>query len=318
MDVSSNSWSLTLNILKLIGAGVTGAAALIGILSETKTADKKHLTRAGKVLLVIGIVGFGTALGAQIVEWIKGTYDAQEAQKRNAAMLSEIRRAVSRFDTASYDVYVELPIDKPDLARYKDHLNKRLEELELLPHLRWNHCYRGVKLLFKQHMEEWDNATIGVCTEGLPSEREDGSAATFINTIPAIKLYKHPVEFPSVSAPDLQLVPMPQNTVPSLTGRLNFNGDLETLSSIRYGVDAPYAKWSPSGNLVSVEDLVGAQAAVYLPGNEIGGLAEVWKATHVRVEFYFNNQRISPDRNAVSVTDEPMYVFTRGDVYGRR
>jgi hypothetical protein len=98
---TGQQWALVLNILKFIGAALAGTAGVIGILTETKTADpsapdEKHLAKSGEILLGFGIAGLAIALTSQIVEWVKTGCDAQAAQQQNAAMLSEIRKARHR------------------------------------------------------------------------------------------------------------------------------------------------------------------------------------------------------------------------------
>ena len=98
---TGQQWALVLNILKFIGAVLAGTAGVIGILTETKTADpsapdEKHLAKSGEILLGFGIAGLAIAPTSQIVEWVKSGCDAQAAQQQNAAMLSEIRKARHR------------------------------------------------------------------------------------------------------------------------------------------------------------------------------------------------------------------------------
>src|SRR6266513_1280146 len=79
--------ALVFNILKIAGVFVAGVAGIIGILGETKTEDKKHLTRSGKWLCGMAIVGLGLAVGSQIWEWVKSLEDDRVARSRNEELL---------------------------------------------------------------------------------------------------------------------------------------------------------------------------------------------------------------------------------------
>src|SRR5258707_1366105 len=97
------------NLLKIAAAFVAGIAGIIGILGHTKTQENK-LTRSGKWLFGLAIVGLVIALSTQIWEWKKSIAADQAARQRNQALLErldseahEIRRAVTRFQSVSFD-----------------------------------------------------------------------------------------------------------------------------------------------------------------------------------------------------------------------
>src|SRR5436309_12805792 len=100
---------IDLNILKITGAFVAGLAGIIGILGQTRTQDNK-LTRSGKWLFGMAIVGVMLALGTQIWERRESIEEDRAARQRNQKLLEtleseshEIRRAVTRFQTISFD-----------------------------------------------------------------------------------------------------------------------------------------------------------------------------------------------------------------------
>ena len=57
---------------------------------------------------------------------------------------------------------------------------------------------------------------------------------------------------------------------------------------------APSDKWSQSNAVVSIEDLQGAQAIIYLPFNTSPAVDLLWRQmnTSLRVTLYLNHQRI--------------------------
>jgi hypothetical protein len=323
---TAHDWSLALNILKLMGAGLTGTAGVIATLSETKTPDKKHLSRAGRALLSLGIVGFAITLSSQIVEWVKGSYDADEAQHQNAITLSEIRRAVTRLDHISYSVTMGLPVSEPEFKKYRDHLDTRIQDF-IEADVPFGQSSAGIRGISK-HKDDWDHALIGIHPEALPKKSPDGIATELINdVVPRVALYKRPIDARGFSpnswpTPDLSLVPTP--SPPTLTGILDdFGGEsLRGLTVKRDGMDVPADRWSPSGDIVSIEDLVGAEAIIYIPWRvpwrNDDPVQKLWKQSTVSVVFFFNRQKVDLTRAATSAEDSDhlrvfTYVFTRDD-----
>jgi hypothetical protein len=300
-------WSLVLNILKFIGAALTGTAGIIGILTETKVADpatpdKKRLTKSGRILLGLGIVGFAIALTSQIVEWIKTGYDAQAAQLQNAATLSEIRKAVTRFETIDLDFTVALPINEPILKAYKDSLDKRLDEIETM-NIGVGQVYKGIRVGTK-HRDDWGNALISIAadSEAMPTAR-DGPIGDLIKKIPQIEFYKPPVD-PSknfVRRGDLRLVATAGDL--RLEGVLGHDEKVESLAIKWRGMNAPANKWSPTGALISLEELPGAQVVMYFPTIGSKGLTELWNQCTGSAAFYFNYQRVDMKREPVRTRD---------------
>src|SRR5437868_12914342 len=104
------------NVLKIAGAFVAGIAGIIGILGQTRTQDHK-LTRSGKLLFGMAIVGVVLAMSTQIWEWRKSIESDRIARAKNqelllkldreaqlaAKSLHEVRRAVTRFQDISFD-----------------------------------------------------------------------------------------------------------------------------------------------------------------------------------------------------------------------
>src|SRR5262249_12641701 len=107
---------IDLNVLKIAGAFVAGLAGIIGILGQTRTRDNK-LTRSGKWLFGMAIVGVLLAMSTQVWEWRKSIEDDRIAQRKNQELLlkldtyahlasnslHEIRRTLTRFQTISFD-----------------------------------------------------------------------------------------------------------------------------------------------------------------------------------------------------------------------
>src|SRR6266853_1216836 len=130
-----------LNILKIAGAFVAGLAGIIGILGQTRTQDNK-LTRSGKWLFGMAIVGVVLAVSTQIWEWRKAIEADQTAQQKNqelllkldtdvqlaADSLHEVKRAVTRFQSISFSWFCTFDGNDKLPALYVQDLSKRVED----------------------------------------------------------------------------------------------------------------------------------------------------------------------------------------------
>ncbi len=91
------------------------------------------------------------------MEWVKTSYDAEEAQRQNAIVLSEIRRAVTRLETVSYQIDMSISADAPALTVYKDRLDAGVQVLI--------DAYTGVAMrggieAITKHKDDWEHAII--------------------------------------------------------------------------------------------------------------------------------------------------------------
>jgi hypothetical protein len=298
---TAHQWSLTLNILKLIGAALTGIAGVIAIWSETRTPDKQHLTPGGKSLLSLAILGFGITLSSQVVEWVKGKYDAEEAQIRNAETLSEIRRAVTRLESVSLDVHVSMPIRETGFREYLDTLNAGLLRLSD-ENARAGQEVDGLRVLTRT-IDRISVVDIAPNSPAMPSRKRNGMAAEYVNVVPRVAIFKRHIDVTKFSTdsegdvsppPDLLLTPNPG--IARLTLALDGEGEERVVGIAldRTGMSVPPERWSESGQLLSLEDLANAQAILYLPWITSSDVQRLWEKTpSVSVTFHFNHQRMA-------------------------
>src|SRR5215831_1045188 len=120
-------WSVLLNILKVVGVLTTTTAGLISIVTQTKAADG-HLTRAGRGLLFLGIFGGALAISSQGVEWIKVASEQRATRVRNAIVLNEIQRAVTRFEHFNLRLTLVPPGDESAFVNYASVVKPQIEE----------------------------------------------------------------------------------------------------------------------------------------------------------------------------------------------
>ncbi len=118
------------NLLKIAGAFVAGLAGIIGILGQTRTQDNK-LTRSGKWLFGMAILGVVLAVGTQIWEWRKTIESNRAAMQRNEQVLQEIRRAVTRFQKVSVDWSITFQSTNKVFGSYIGDLAKLMPDITL-------------------------------------------------------------------------------------------------------------------------------------------------------------------------------------------
>ncbi len=119
-------WDALLRICEYAGILVAGTLGIIGTVTETRKEDR--LTRWGKMALRVGIVGFATALLAQIARDVKGSDESLKMTLRNEAQLHEIRRAVTRIDGMSVYATYALPL-REHFSELAQSLEQRLNTL---------------------------------------------------------------------------------------------------------------------------------------------------------------------------------------------
>jgi hypothetical protein len=306
--MTAHSWSIALNVLKFVGALVTGTAGVIAVKSETKTRDKKSLTPAGRRLLFFAILGLGVTACSQMAEWIKGIYDADETEKRNTALLSEIRRAVTRFETISFDTHIGIPVNDPAFRSVQDDVRELVSE----------NVHAGKSLNGFQVASKYKDDFINAAIRLDPGKANPDLARIVDNTMPEIEFYKTPPDLTKRDRPepDLKLVVTAKS--PSVTGVLNESEMLDRLSVNRSGMDAPSSGWAPSGRLWSIEDLVGSQAVIVFPLAQDRWVAAIARYV-ISITFYFNHQRIVIDgamqsRDPARIGTSFTYIFQKKDI----
>ncbi len=276
-----------LNVLKIAGAFVAGLAGIIGILGQTRTQENK-LTRSGKCLFGMAIVGVALAVSTQIWEWRKSIEDDRTAQRKNqelllkldkeaqlaATSLHEVRRAVTRFQTISFDWYCRFNITDKLFGPYISDLAKRTEDMIKKPPFKEGdqglHLQVGTPASVAALIFDADSAA-------MPDEGKYALLRHYIlEAVPEIRVFKTPISPESFLeiVPD-HFNPKRSSLEPDLILKLN-PGKLDitfpihktepkvsTITVGRSGMDASISY--VSDNIVSLEDLGGCQAIIYLP-----------------------------------------------------
>ena len=296
---------MLLNILKILGLALSTAAAVIAVLKETKTEDKKHLTGPGKALLLLGLLGFGIALGAQWKEW-KNAQDAdRDTRERTARLLFEIQRAVTRFDTISMDTSYDWPMTDPDFKAYTLRLTRLIQRINKhRPALDAGKVAFGLEVISRT-VDHISIFGVPPGSPALPGKNDLAAGWYYVSTSrPHIALFKGPFqadkfdaldeERPNSHFADLVLIPRAGKQtllfVPDDDGKLSY-GNYELT-----GMAIPHETWAPSGSIRSIEDLSEATAVIYLP---FGGDAveRLWTMHPPGIVLYFNDQRFPIERS---------------------
>jgi hypothetical protein len=306
---------MLLNVLKIIGLALGAISGVVAALKETKTADKKHLTPAGKTLLALGIVGFLLALGAQLKEWQEKESAEEASRKENTQMLREIRDAVTKLETVSMDVQYPWLLDQPDFAAYKRRRDALIRKvLERSPDA--GQIFGGLRVDSRSS----DHISILSASEGSPAlpGKVDGDASEFYRRAaqPHIAIYKKPIDSRDFDSwddgrgADLVFSPKGGREVLFFTG---WSDGAWSASYQRTGLQIPMETWSPSGNVISIQGLLGSEAFVYLSPGTVSGALRLWEVTPPDLTFYFNRQKLHIDSKNLKLGQDrwghPVYSF---------
>ena len=303
--MSAPGTHMLLNILKILGLALSTAAAVIAVLKETKTEDKKHLTEAGKALLILGLLGFGIALGAQWKEW-KNTQDAdRDTRERTARLLLEIQRAVTRFDTVSMDISYNWPMTDPDFKAYTLRVTRLIHRIsDDRPGLDAGKAAFGLEVISRSV----DHISIFGVPPGSPvlPGKNDLAAGWYYGSTPRphIALFKRPFQADKFDAIDEErpnshfadLVLIPRGGKQTLLFVPDDEGKISSGGYELAGMAIPHETWAPSGSIRSIEDLSEVTAVIYLPfGGDV--VERLWTMYPPSIVLYFNDQRFPIERS---------------------
>jgi hypothetical protein len=319
------------NILKIAGALVAGLAGLIGILGQTRTQDNK-LTRSGKWLFGMAIVGVMLAMSTQIWEWRKSIEDDRTARRENrnlllkldrqaqlaANSLHEVRRAVTRFQDKDISFNWSFSFDSNNevFGPYIRDLAKLVEDATFEPPFKKSDWFaaagnRGLRVIGFHPERGVSDLSIQADSPAMPDEGKYAVPRHYIlEGLPEISLFKTPISpakffttWPMVindlGAPwnPLYEAPRPDLILKLKPGKVSITFHLEKaapkVSSIRVEDSGIIAStFDSSGNIVSLEDLDGCQGIINL-ALQRNEFTEPWNtASNPRLECRVNNQPI--------------------------
>jgi hypothetical protein len=309
---------MLLSVLKIIGLVLGALSGVIAALKDTKTPDKKHLTRAGKTLLVLGVLGFLMALGAQLKEWQEKESAAQASREQTERLLIQIKRAVTRLDTITIDVHYAWPIDAPEFAVYSKRINRIIDKVgKDSPQA--GQTQNGLRVVSRT-VDEVDIFSAENGSTALPHQG-DGDAEGFYMLSPKahVAIYKQPIAANEFSIFDDGKGSKPADMVlrPKAGKELVYfaaDGERKFFPSYQNnGMEVPPDTWSPSGRVISVEDLNDCQAFVYLPYGTSPGVLNLWSVSPPELRFYFDRQPISIQAASLTLGKDhwgrPVYTF---------
>lgn len=317
---------IDLNILKIAGAFVAGVAGIIGILGQTRTQDNK-LTRSGKWLFGMAIVGVLLAISTQIWERRKSIEAEQTAQQKNQELLlkldtdvqlatnslHEVRRAVTRFQSISFEWYCTFDGSDKLIAPYVQDLSKRVEDATCAyADSVFKEGYQGLHLLsWHPTLRQVHAFKFDANSPAMPDQGKYADLRRYIlDTVPEITLFKtriSPANFfhtwPNVRK-TLDPLPPPGPDVADLILKLdpgtssvwvNLDKLGPKISSITVARTHMIASTSSTrGNIISLEDLAGCQGIINLSVFAPKGSQELWKAASAnRLNFFVNDQVIA-------------------------
>lgn len=279
------SWEILINTLKIGGILTASVAAVVSILSDTREPDTKKLSFSGKMLLATAILGSSLALGSQLLEWIQADREAQAARQRTERILAGIQRAVTRIDSVTVDASAFLPLDDPRVKEYADDLRNRIERAKDVKDLRQNQIIEGLTATVdSDHHLRF--LTIESGSIALP--REGFAGEYIISAIPYIDIFRIPIDpkmfrsirqYSSDLLGDLILSLLP--TAPISNAISVTDSKINHVLFVRRNMMAQieYA----NGRIMSIKDLEGAQAIIYLRGEIYEKFGDLWR--YAKPEF---------------------------------
>jgi len=274
---------IDLNVLKIVGAFIAGVAGIIGILGQTRTQDNK-LTRSGKLLFGLAIVGVVLALGTQIWEWKKNVERDLEARQQAADWLHEIRRAVSRFQSFSFDWTCSFDSTDRIFGPYIQDLAKLAEDAANKPWPDFEKSDQGLRPFVFDASRKAIGYRIDGDSSAMPDEAKYSLLRHYIlEAVPQVYVFKKsisptnfvywPPDFvdsmrKELRKPDLILTLTPGDV--SVDFRLQTpRSKAPTITVLHSHMNASVA--FASGEILSLEDLGGSQAIMLILRREFQG-----------------------------------------------
>lgn len=125
-----------LNILKLVGLVLTGAFAVLGLLTEFRNNHTKKITTWGKIALIGILTSTALSFVSQVLESAKSAREAQESAKqaqeqiaRSNEILNNLNRSLNPLANVRVTYWLTAPLEAPEFAAYRERLIKGVAEI---------------------------------------------------------------------------------------------------------------------------------------------------------------------------------------------
>jgi hypothetical protein len=349
---------LTADQWKVLGLFVGGAGTIISAVakvidergkSEAARQDATAMASGGResgalpgkrslyisiAALCIAVLGFAVGFAGETASQQKAVQAASEqadAAKRQAAeiqrTLEGLARVFTRFESISLQLETSLPFDAPELQDFRHRLEMTITSM-VDDAVKVGTTRDGVRVITSRskvpEVFSFD-FKYGPGTSGAKTKGE----IYLEDSVPYIAIFKKPINpeayvgsYEPLLRPDLSLIPAPgagQMYLVKSPDELDESGYLVS-GDLRYGrVDLPRSSWSPSGKIMSLKDLEGAQAIICPPWDVWGaaGLQELWDVTRLgRIVLFVNDLRIPIETKQLKVTQTSYgkvysYVFPK-------
>jgi hypothetical protein len=264
-----------LNLLKVVGLLIVSISSWVGTASVTRDSNK-HLTRAGKWLLTLTVVGFGISVVSQLIDSYNDSASQLEVSRDNQTMLRQLgttvknmEKVVTRFNSIAVSGEVQLNIDQPGLKSAGD-FQQRLKDL-------FDDRYHQAKALEKKDpsLGSGSSPLHAVFNELYdPSHFPDDNQKTIREYVEHIGFY---VDFYRDSFPQDKLDPRLAVGKSGLCLRaitqsdqhpgLKFDFNNRILSVEVSRAEAEFNSWDSTDVISSLHDLPGAQIFIYPMAN---------------------------------------------------
>jgi hypothetical protein len=127
---------IILIILKLAGLVLTGAFAILGLLTEFKDRETKKVTKWGKVALIGIFVSTAMSFVSQVLESAKSAHDSRAATKqaqdqiaRSNEVLNNLNRSLNPLTNVRITYWLTAPLQASELTKYRERLLQGVKEI---------------------------------------------------------------------------------------------------------------------------------------------------------------------------------------------
>jgi hypothetical protein len=128
-----DSLDLLLVVTKCLGILFGGSFAILGLLTDFRDKNTNRVTKWGRIALIGIAASTCVSLISQGVESIKAKDDASAQAQRSNKLLTQIARSVSPLRDIQINYQIEVPLNDPVLASYRQRLLDGMNQIASTP-----------------------------------------------------------------------------------------------------------------------------------------------------------------------------------------
>jgi hypothetical protein len=185
--ISDRTIEFLLSSAKLVGATLSGAFGILGLLTEYRDQETKKITVWGKVALVGILASTGVAISAEALGIWKENRSAEQSAEKTNALLTEISRTLSPISDMTVSFSFTLPLDRKEFAKYSSRLSAGMKAIAARPRFGLD----GSVLLNDSGTPEL--VSVSCDSKLFPSQKEDIPYHVIREAMLQMDLYRKPI-----------------------------------------------------------------------------------------------------------------------------